>query len=62
MDVAKSNRGAFVLTALLKVDAVRERALSELTKHKTELKKLSAKGKATAGYNALLQEIAGKGK
>jgi pumilio family protein 6 len=62
MDVAKSNRGAFVLTALLKVDAVRERALSELTKHKTELKKLSIKGKATAGYNALLQEIAGKGK
>ena len=62
MDVAKSNRGAFVLTALLKVDAVREEAVAELSKHKTELKKLSKKGKATAGYNALLQEIAGKGK
>jgi pumilio family protein 6 len=62
MDVAKSNRGAFVLTALLKVDATREAALAELTKHKGELKKLAKKGKATAGYNALLQEIAGSAK
>lgn len=62
MKVASSNRGAFVLTALLKVDATREAAISELSKHKAELKKLAKKGKATAGYDALLQEIAGKGK
>lgn len=62
MDVAKSNRGAFVLTALLKAHATREATLAELTKHKGELKKLAKKGKATAGYNALLQEIAGNAK
>ena len=62
MDIANSNRGAFVLTALLKVDATREKALAELSKHKMELKKRAKSGKATAGYNALLQEISGKGK
>jgi len=62
MEIAKSNRGAFVLTALLKVDATRDKALAELTKHKAKIEKLAKKGKATAGYNALLQEIAGKGK
>lgn len=62
MEIAKSNRGAFVLTALLKVIAAREKAVAELAKHKAELKKLAkSKGKATAGYDALLQEIAGKG-
>ena len=57
MKVAKSNRGTFVLTALLKVDATRDKALSKLVTHEAELKKFSKQGKATAGYTALLQEI-----
>jgi pumilio family protein 6 len=62
MEVGSSNRGAFVLTALLKVEATREKTLKELSSHMKELHKLAKEGRATAGFTALLQEMAGKGK
>ena len=59
LDVAKSNRGAFVLTALTKVPKVQKQVKQVLNKHKKELKKLqsSSKGGASSGYDALLAEL-----
>lgn len=62
MKVGSSNRGAFVLTALLKVESTRKKSLAELSSHKAELCKLAKQGRATAGFTALLQEMSGEGK
>jgi hypothetical protein len=56
--IASSNRGAFVLTALLKVDVTRDQALKELRTFKDQFKKLANTGaKATAGFEALLKVL-----
>ena len=67
LDVAKSNRGAFVVSSLLKVPSVRRDVLAKLgpkTSDGKKLKKLfqSKKKKGdseqpTAGYEALLKEL-----
>jgi pumilio family protein 6 len=56
MDVAKSNRGAFVVAALLKVPQVKKQAQKKL--NKKELTKLSIGKGVTSGFKALLAEIA----
>jgi pumilio family protein 6 len=58
MEVAASNRGAFVVAALCKVPAVRVKVLLKLKSANKKLTQLS-KGKegATAGYAALLKEM-----
>jgi pumilio family protein 6 len=60
--VGSSNRGAFVLTGLLKVEATREKTLKELSSHENDLRKLAKEGRVTAGFTALLQEMGCKGK
>jgi pumilio homology domain family member 6 len=57
-NVGASNRGAFVLTSLCKVKAVRAQVLKALSSHTAQFKK-SMKGsdKAAAGYDALLKEL-----
>jgi len=63
IQIASSNRGAFVLTALSKNSAVHGDVVKELNKNKAELKKLVQGGqdekgkKITAGYDALLLEL-----
>jgi len=56
-EVGKTNRGAFVLTALCKVPSIGNEAIKELKKNSAALKKLSKGEKATAGFQALLQEL-----
>lgn len=60
MDVAQSNRGAFVVASLCKVPSVREEALKKLKKKSAKLKELADKGKASAGYKALVKEMEDK--
>jgi hypothetical protein len=63
MAVGSSNQGAFVLTALLKAEATREKTLAELSSHiMAKLCKLPKQGTATAGFTALLQEMTSKDK
>ena len=62
MEVGSLNRGAFVLTALLKVEAIREKALAELSSHKAKHCKLAEQDRATAGFTALLEVMSSKGK
>ena len=72
MDVANSNRGAFVVSALLKVSSVRDDVISKLgpkTSDGKKLKKLfqsmkkkkskegEKKKQPTAGYEALLKDL-----
>lgn len=57
VDVAKSNRGAFILAALCKVPDARHDAVKYLKTKTAALEKLSSKSKASAGYEALLKEI-----
>ena len=59
LDVAKSNRGAFVLAAMCKVPDTRDDAVKYLKKKTKVVKKLSDSSKASAGYEALLKEIEG---
>jgi len=56
MDVAKSNRGAYVVAALLKVPTVKKQVQKQL--NKKELKKLSSGKGVTSGFKALLTEMA----
>ena len=58
LDVAKSNRGAFVLAAMCAVPDVRDDAVKHLKKKTAALKKLADKSKASAGYEALLKCLA----
>jgi len=62
MAVGSSNQGAFVLTALLKAEATREKMLAQLSSHMAKLRKLPKQGTATAGFTALLQEMTSKDK
>lgn len=56
MDIAKSNRGAFVVAALCKVPSVREKTVKSLKE--AELKKRLKNGEgSTAGFKALLNEL-----
>lgn len=59
MEIAQSNRGAFVVAALCKVPSVRAESIKKLKKKTGKLKELADKGKATAGFKALLKEIEG---
>ena len=60
MDIAKSNRGAFVVAALCKVPSVRKEIVAELTGEKGSLKKRARAEGATAGFVALINEISSK--
>lgn len=59
-DIASSNRGAFVLSALLQVPSVKEEVKDALSKHKSKISKL-AKGsgdvKKVAGCSVLLEAL-----
>mmetsp|Transcript_37647 Transcript_37647/g.55049 ORF Transcript_37647/g.55049 Transcript_37647/m.55049 type:complete len:590 (+) Transcript_37647:99-1868(+) len=56
--IGTSNRGAFVLTALAKVDAVKDDVIAELLKHKSDIKALVDEHQSKkAGFLALWNEI-----
>ena len=57
MDVAKSNRGALVLSALCKVPSVRDDVIKILRKQTAKIKEFTNKAEHRAGYEALLKEI-----
>ena len=59
VDVAKSNRGAFVVAALCKVPGVRDDAIKILRKKRSVIQERAGGSKASAGYQALLKEIDG---
>eukprot|EP00980_Cylindrotheca_fusiformis_P015430 scaffold4343_cov144-Cylindrotheca_fusiformis.AAC.8 len=56
--VAESNRGAFVLASLFKVKSVQPKVQKILRSEKKEILEMSKRNKTTAGYDALLKEIA----
>jgi pumilio family protein 6 len=56
-EVAHSNRGAFVAASLLKVDNVKEDALTALKSHLKVIKGKSKGEGTTAGFAALLKEM-----
>jgi pumilio family protein 6 len=58
MDVAKSNRGAFVVAALFKVASLRPKLLNKLKSMEKQLKQQSTGKGANAGHAALLKEVA----
>lgn len=58
VEVAESNRGAFVLSALAKVPLIRDDVVKSLKKKSSKLKQLADKSTSSAGYEALLKEIA----
>jgi hypothetical protein len=58
LDMATSNRGAFVAAALCKVPSVRSAALAQVKANRKRLADLSEGSGATAGYTALLNELA----
>jgi pumilio family protein 6 len=60
MDVASSNRGAFVVAALIKVPVVQKVVVAELLSHAKEIKQEAGGKGATAGFTALLKEISTK--
>lgn len=57
MKVSNSNRGAFVVAALFKVKPLRPKLVKVLKPQRQMITSLSKKGKANAGYNALLKEL-----
>ena len=57
MDVAKSNRGAFVVSSLFKVPSLKQKVSKILMLQRADIKKLSNQKGANAGYKALLKEI-----
>lgn len=57
LDVAESNRGAFVAGALLKVPSVNDLVKKTFCSNKSKIEKNSKKKGSTAGYAALLKEI-----
>lgn len=56
-DVVKSNRGAFVVSALLKVDSLSEKVATKLKSMKKRLQELSRGKGQTAGFGALLKAL-----
>lgn len=58
VDVAKSNRGAFVVGALFKIPSLKKDVVAELKKQANALKKLAAGDGPVSGFEALLKEIA----
>lgn len=57
MDIAKSNRGAFVVAALLKVPTLTAKVTKKLKPMKIQLKELSEGKGATAGFVALTKML-----
>lgn len=57
VEVAESNRGAFVAASLLKVDSVRQDALKALKSHLKVIKGKSKGKGTTTGFVALLKEM-----
>ena len=58
LKIAESNRGAFVVASLFKVEAVQKQVVGLLKKDKSTIAKRSKqKGTATAGFAALLKEL-----
>jgi pumilio family protein 6 len=57
IDVAKTNRGAFVVAALLKISPVKKGVAAELKSQAKALKHLAVGKGATAGFKALLKDI-----
>ena len=57
MDVAKSNRGAFVVSSLFKVPSLKQKVSKILMLQRADIKKLSNQKGTNAGYKALLKEI-----
>jgi pumilio family protein 6 len=57
MQIASSSRGAFILAALCKIPAVRDKAVSKVKSSIKALTELSKKANNKAGYEALLKEI-----
>jgi pumilio family protein 6 len=57
MDVAKTNRGAFVVSALLKITPVKKGVVTELKSQAKALKHLAVGKGATAGFKALLKDL-----
>lgn len=57
VDVAKTNRGAFVVAALLKISPVKKGVAAELKSQAKALKHLAVGKGATAGFKALLKDI-----
>jgi len=66
MKIASSNRGAFVLSTLAKVETVKVEVLAEIEERKSEIADLSKgggeAGKGKGGYEALLNVTKGVGK
>ena len=56
-EVAMSNRGAFVVSALFKVPSLRSRVSESLKSIKKQLKQLSKEKTANAGFLALMKDI-----
>jgi pumilio homology domain family member 6 len=56
-DVVQSNRGAFVISALLKVQCVKAKASKKLKSMKKQIKDLSEGEGPTAGYEALTKAL-----
>ena len=57
LEVASSNRGAFVVAALVKVPSLKTKTLEKVRAMKKTLKQHSKSGGATAGFEALLKTI-----
>mmetsp|Transcript_25172 Transcript_25172/g.62059 ORF Transcript_25172/g.62059 Transcript_25172/m.62059 type:complete len:432 (+) Transcript_25172:84-1379(+) len=57
MKVARSNRGAFIVASLFNVKPIRPKLVEVLKSQQQMIKSLSNKGKANAGYNALLKAL-----
>lgn len=56
-DVVKSNRGAFVVSALFNVECLKEKVATKLKSMKKQLKTLSSGKGPTAGYAALTKAL-----
>jgi pumilio family protein 6 len=56
-DIVKSNRGAFVVSALLQVPSLKEKVAKKLIPTKKQLKDLSKAKGPTAGYAALMKAL-----
>jgi pumilio family protein 6 len=57
LEVAKTNRGAFIVTALCKVPCVQKEVVAKLIKNAAKITELSKSSETTAGYTALLEQI-----
>jgi len=56
-DVVQSNRGAFVVSALLRVPSVKTKVSKSLNRMKKQITSLSEGGGPTAGYEALVKAL-----